>query len=374
MSSATNSPHASLESDLQAQEVLPGAPTVEFALGCPPVSFYSPDLDPKEIDELSCERDWRYFGGNTHKIWIVQTYLRLRAAGYPVRLAQTLPREGVVVVENASRKALVREFGPSNHALIVAIRADHRPQLYADLEVIQNDYFADERRVFVPHWPQPGILPRDSARGTQVRNLSFKGHAGCLHVDFQGERWSSFLREEELDWCMDGVAWHGNWSKYDDCEWPDYRQVDIAISVRENWDDLYLGKPSSKLINAWHAGVPAIVGPDYAFEAERRSDLDFLQVHSLEEAMSAVRRLKTDPALYSAMVANGLKRAEERTAERVTAVWADLLFRVCAEPARARAAQRLRIFDWWWKLSVHRAQRLLPEIRTRRQKRARNQA
>jgi len=335
-----------------------------------PVSFFSPDLDFAEVESLSPDRDWRYFGGNTHRIWIAQTYLRLREAGYPVRLVDTLPAEGVLVVEGSSRRALVRQFTAQNRALIVAVRADHRPQLYADLEVVQNDYYANgQSRFFVSHWPQPGIVPRDAGRGGEVRNVSFKGHAGCLHSDFQDRRWREFLTQQGLGWHFDGVQWHGALSRYDDCAWSDYSQTDVVIAVREDWNDRYLGKPASKLVNAWLAGVPAVVGPDYAFSAQRRSELDFIQVGSLAEAMGAVRRLRGDPALYAAMAANGLQRGRELTPERVTDDWARLLFERGQSLAEARSRERFRVFGWWSKLALHRAQRLLPAIRARRRRR-----
>ena len=340
----------------------------------PPVAFYDPTSDCAEVEALSPDQDWRYFGGNTQRIWVLQTFLRLRDAGYPVRLTNTLPTEGVVVVDAAakSRKRLFKEFTRANRALIVAVRADHRPQLYADLEVVQNDHFVDGRRVcHVPHWPQPGLLPRDTLRESRVERIAFKGHGGCLHDDFKGDAWTEFLDAEGLDWQFDGVHWHGGWSDYEGCEWTDYREVDVVLAVRNDWRAPYLSKPASKLVNAWHAGVPAIVGPDYAFLAERRSKLDFLLVHSLAETREAVRALKNDPALYQAMVENGLQRAKEITPETVTQRWAQVLFEVCPPLALARSQQRLRLPHWWYRVLLHRSQGLRPSIRQRRGSRAR---
>ncbi|MBL4848350.1 MAG: glycosyltransferase family 1 protein [Planctomycetes bacterium] len=317
------------------------------------------------------DEDWRFFGGNTHRIWILQTFLRLRDAGYPVRLTNTLPTSGVVVVGGASRKHLFKDFCSRNRALIVAVRADHRPQLYADLEVVQNDHGADGRSIYVPHWPQPGLIPRDADRGAELKTVSFKGHSGCLHDDFKDGAWGGFLEASGLTWQFDGVEWHGGCSRYEGCEWTDYRTVDAVLAVRNDWHDSYLTKPASKLVNAWHAGVPAIVGPDYAFLAERRSELDFLLVHSLDEAREAVTKLKQDPALYQAMVENGRQRAREITSETVTARWAELLFEVCAPLALARSRQRLRLLHWWSRVLLYRSQHLSRGIRGRRRSRER---
>tara|TARA_R110002072_G_scaffold41537_2_gene116516 strand:- start:827 stop:1051 length:225 start_codon:yes stop_codon:yes gene_type:complete len=69
------------------------------------------------------------------------------------------------------------------------------------------------------------------------------------------------------------------------------------------------------------------------------------------------------------MVSNGLQRAQELTPERVTDHWARLLFGRSQALAEARSQERLRIFGWWSKLAQHRAQRFLPAIRARRQRR-----
>ena len=58
----------------------------------------------------------------------------------------------------------------------------------------------------------------------------------------------------------------------------DYRTLDAVIAVRPFEPHLYFAKPASKLINAWRAGVPALVGPEFASREIRRTDDDFLEV------------------------------------------------------------------------------------------------
>jgi hypothetical protein len=43
-----------------------------------------------------------------------------------------------------------------------------------------------------------------------------------------------------------------------------------------------LAQTAIKLYNCWHAGVPAVLGAESAFRANRRSDLDYLEVQSLD--------------------------------------------------------------------------------------------
>lgn len=108
-------------------------------------------------------------------------------------------------------------------------------------------------------------------------------------------------------------------------DWSDYTEADIVFAVRNATEyDLTL-KPALKLINAWFAGCPAILGPEPGYQALRKSELDYFEVCSPEEAVAAVRRLKDNPALYAAMVQNGYERAKEFTTEQLAERWRDLL-------------------------------------------------
>jgi hypothetical protein len=98
----------------------------------------------------------------------------------------------------------------------------------------------------------------------------------------------------------------------------------------------HTGKPGTKLYNAWLAGVPAVLGPEPAFRELRRHELDYLEVTSVEEALAAIDRLRSDPALYRAMVDHGRERARDFSVEAILDRWTDLLW----ERVPALAAQR----------------------------------
>ena len=68
-------------------------------------------------------------------------------------------------------------------------------------------------------------------------------------------------------------------------------------------------KPASKLVNAWAAGVPAMLGPEPAYRELRSSPLDFLETPAAEAVLDAIDRLRGEPGLYAAMAENGLRRA-----------------------------------------------------------------
>ena len=68
-------------------------------------------------------------------------------------------------------------------------------------------------------------------------------------------------------------------------------------------------KPSTKLVNAWIAGVQALLGPEPGFQDIRQTPLDYFEVKTPVEVLNAIHRLRSQPALYEQMVSNGLKRA-----------------------------------------------------------------
>ena len=114
--------------------------------------------------------------------------------------------------------------------------------------------------------------------------------------------------------------------------WPDYSTVDAVVALRPPDGRSYPGKPATKLYNAWLAGVPAVLGTESAYRAERRSELDYLEAASGAEALAALRELATDPHRFAAMVDNGRSRATAVAPAAVAARWRDLLFETL--PAR----------------------------------------
>ena len=105
----------------------------------------------------------------------------------------------------------------------------------------------------------------------------------------------------------------------------DYGECDVAIAVRDLTESDYFAKPASKLVNAWHAGVPALLGPEPAYQALRTTPLDYIEITSPDDAIRAIVRLKKEPELYHQMVKNGLLRARQFPVDRIAARWRDVL-------------------------------------------------
>lgn len=247
--------------------------------------------------------------------------------GNPIELTDQPPADGIVVFHAKHRRWLASRAGALRGAVLVAIRGDLRSPTIADLEVVQNGFYADGvRRFHIPHWPQPGLLPRDPSRGDAIRRIAYKGFARNLHPGFRGRRWLDFLAARGIEWNYGAAEYSGRSTDRLRLGWHDFQRVDLVLAVRPPAKHMHPSKPATKLFNAWLAGTPALLGAEVAFREQRRSPLDYVEVRNVDEAIAMVDRLAGDPAHYRAMVARCADRAAELTPESWIEAWSDLLF------------------------------------------------
>lgn len=328
------------------------------------VAFYMPELaSPDELDDVDPDRDWHVLGAGRYQT-VAQTYLRLREAGMPVRMATNPPPAGTTVVFAPNLKRFLKECPRRADVTVVCVEAD-RPvaQLpLADVIVRHNGLGADGRRVcFIPNWPQGGLVPRDPSRGTEVRTIAYKGRAENLHPAFTSPAWHEFLEAKGMQYILDleGELRSNHTYAAGAMGWNDYSNVDLLLAVRPGLSDPNGRKPALKLVNTWMAGVPGLLGPEYAYRELRRSDLDYIEVDSLESAREAVTRLSRDRERYAAMVANGRSRSEDFTVEAITRRWQGLLFgQLDGSPPR-RLAVYTRPLLWPVRRAQGRARRFV---------------
>lgn len=191
--------------------------------------------------------------------WTLQTYLRLQATGFPCKLVSSMPEEGIVLTH---RDCLPDNLQPGSRLLIVCLQADRKRHPYAQLHIVQNAQAALKKSVtplwdnyYIPHWFQPGLIPRHPERGDRFENIAFFGKEENLAPELKQPSWNEQLQAL-------GLSWHIVSSD----KWNDYSYVDAVLAVRElNIQATYTSKPATKLYNAWQAGVPAILGCDSAF-------------------------------------------------------------------------------------------------------------
>jgi len=267
--------------------------------------------------------------------WIVLTYCRLRDAGLPVALDNRVADDGIVVFYAGDKRAVRAQLRNGQRALLAAVRSDRHPVGFADCEIVQNASSADGRRALhVPHWPQPGLVPRDPSRGAAIRTVLFPGTPQNLDAGFAAAPWQAFLHAHAIELrCSYGAGAAPSHAPND------YRDVDVLLAVRPAAMGLVRNKPAWKLFNAWLAGVPAILGAESGYRELRESPLDYLEAASPGAALQALQRLIDDPTRYTAMVANGIARGAAFNNAATLARWRELLFDTLA-PRQAELRRR----------------------------------
>jgi hypothetical protein len=313
----------------------------------PPIYFYIPqeDWQDSKMPETA-DSYWSGFGGNITSgvyAWTIQTYLRLKENGFPCELTGTLPTEGIVL---AHRYSIPFHLRPSSKVLIVCLKADKDRHPYAQLHLVLN---SEETKTlsnssYMPHWPQPGLIPRNPERGKRFENIAYFGAEENLAPELKDPLWSEQLNAL-------GLRWH---IVTEPERWHDFSYVDAILAVR-CFEKEYTSKlkPASKMYNSWLAGVPAILGWERAFQAERKSDLDYLEVTSVNEAIEALTRLRDDRELRDRMVENGKVRSSENTVEKLVERWQTFIIDV-AVPAYHRWCEQSS-----WTQQVYLARRYL---------------
>ena len=250
-----------------------------------------------------------------HEAWGVQVPLRLKEAGLPIRLSSVVPESGIVVVH---RDLLPDNFEPDERYFLVVMRGDRLPHPTANFEVVLNPLAAvdagGQRRRYMPMFPQQNLIARDVERGERFETIVYMGAPEQLHPMLRSAEFAEFLRARGIEFRIET----------DPERWHDFSQVDAVIAVRPPGID-ELRKPANKLINAWFAHTPAILGPEAAYRHHRRSEFDYLEVQTLEDAKAAVAALGKDPHLRKVIADSGAARASDFTPEATAERWRALL-------------------------------------------------
>ena len=188
---------------------------------------------------------------------------------------------------------------------------------YAQLNICQNPshFAASPRSVFIPHWPHAAIIPRNPSLGVRVQNIAFYGDSANLASELRTAEWRTGLRELGFNWII----------KLPEA-WTDYSDTDVVVAIRSfDARHVALNKPASKLYNAWLAGVPALLGPESAYRAERRGPNDYIEVSNQQQIVESLLELRQNTELYSRMVETGRRRAEEVQPSVLRRKWLQLI-------------------------------------------------
>jgi hypothetical protein len=276
----------------------------------PAFNFVVPADSDDELDalcRLDPDRDWNRFTGGVF-CWTLLTGLILKQRGLPVLLS----RESRADAINLAHAVQLRRIPPRTDRFVVSLQADYPRIPWAQLHVVQNPaQLGSAAAYWMPHWPQPGLVPRDPSR-RGVRCAAYAGREYWLAGS--PDSWRRALAELGIEFRMmepDG--------------WNDLSGVDILLAIRSFDRKTYRGQPPTKLLNAWHAGIPLVAGNDSAFAAVGRPGEDYLSVTTRDEAIEAIRRLKDDPSFHDRIVTHGRARAAEYTRDRIADRWSEFL-------------------------------------------------
>lgn len=257
--------------------------------------------------------------------WVILTWARLCAADCPF--------ESVLSCKAVDNAVCVFHWDDATPAMgvhrcfaVVAQTDRPRPAL-SDMTVMQNGLTGEtELRRKMPHWPQPGLIPRDPARGDRLETLAYFGSDQYEPHFVKTGAFQEALRQRKVRFVN---RFQGTWH--------DYGHVDAVLAIRDCPPVVLATKPASKLVNAWKAGVPALLGPEPAYRELRVSPLDFLETPSAEAVLDSIDRLQREPGLYRRMAEHGAERAEAFHDGILTERWIGLL-----EEARERNRRETR--------------------------------
>ncbi len=308
-----------------------------------PVNFVCPDeviwpelrnwTGERLDDQVLSDRS----GGILHS-WLLRTYYQLGVVGIKTTVTSALRPDAINLVS-------VRDFGKRQRDLksfVVVPQGDAHHSQMANFRILQNGVRpVDDAAAVIWHWPQPGIIPRDPDRQHRMEQLCYKGRVRNLYKVFRSDEFVEDLKKIgvtfEID-AYDGLRGEHNWN--------DYAHSDAVLAIRNLTIYDMSKKPASKLVNAWFADIPALMGPEPAFRELGTNGEDYLEIRTPQDAIDAITTLKSNPDLYHKIIANGRKRREAYSETALTQMWLDTLNGPIAEtfeawqrkPAWAKAA------------------------------------
>lgn len=263
--------------------------------------------------------------------WILQTWLYLKQLGADVKLTDRFSQDAIHIAHFDTFDKL----GTPSDAFLVGVRGDRSPLRCSEAVVVQSPAVSSGRNThLIGHWPQPGLVARDPERGERIERVGFLGFGVNLESVFQspGFRHALSALGVELVQRLAG-GWH------------DYSDLDLVLAVRGLPKNFLITKPASKLVNAWKAGCPALLGSEPAYRAIGTPGVDYFEVDTPDEVIDTIRRLQADSELYHLVREQGRTRITEHDVEAVTRQWLELLngpvalgFERWRRPLPARAA------------------------------------
>jgi len=304
---------------------------IHFFLTCeetPDESFdsWTPDVSPR-----------KYSSGIGHNM--LELASRLRTKGHSITLGKVVPTDSEVVLffkkHFLLRKDLTLEILriAIRHPVIL-IRSDlhlDSPLIFSpDLEVMPNRSILKGRnQVFVPPFPQRGLICRDKWNGNRIKNLEIKCNP---------ENIPDYLRllVEEVNSLYPTITVNVDSPKSadgSDNNWNDFSNVDLSLIIRlvgQN-SESNARKPPTRLINAWVAGTIPVVDPLPAYTELISDGIDGFIVDNPKQVAAVVKKLVENPDYCEEVFDNCRRRGEDYDVTEIVENWEQLVKTVSNE-------------------------------------------
>jgi hypothetical protein len=317
----------------------------------PIIRFYVPDSNVPPFDKFTTWVD--EYGlpsqeNNTLQNWNFQTWYHLSRAGFDCTRTSDLPSDGILL---STWVPDLKQLWNRPDVFVVGIAADGEAWPSAQMTVVQNPQMHDVSKghYFIPHWPQPGIIPRNDKRGDQIENLHYFGVPGNLANEFHEREFAEALLRET------GVRF----SFMPPEQWHNFSETDLVLAVRGLDASEFKEKPATKLYNAWIAGVPAICGRESSMVQSCNTSYDASFCRSVSDVIEFVGKLKQQPELYRILATCSRQRGDEFCVSATTKRWEKFLLEAALPSYREWQKQPLN------KRRIWLAQRRVSSLRQR---------
>lgn len=266
--------------------------------------------DPDSVTDLSGIHPVRW--GPGENIWIISSYLRLKQHGLNVKIVDRLVPDAI----NVCYLDHLIQQGGSERAFVVVAQGDRCYRRWGEFTLAQSPEMARRKdSCLIDMWPQPGLTPRNPARGTMIRRMGYTGCPGNLARRFRTDECRARLEKlgVELVFRDEPEQWH------------DFGDLDLHLAVRDAPWAWLRGKPSTKLIHSWLTQCPAVLGPEPSYQYWGEDGADYFEVDQVDDLVRVVQKLQDDPALYQSVQERGHLNVIGHDEEGVCRQWAAAL-------------------------------------------------
>jgi len=222
-------------------------------------------------------------------VWSLRTFLELKRVNYPnLSVSHDFKPEAINIGHVNTLTQLIKVLKKPFNGIIVSCDADRSPFPFADINVKQAP---SKSGIFIYHWPEIGIIPRNKNRGLKIEKAAYFG------VPRKREALIHDVLEREL--AKLGVEY----IIINKGKWHDYSEIDLSIALRSDWRFRGYRKPGSKLYNSIIAGIPFIGTPEPSYLEYQKPGHSWLEAKKVSEVVAHVQRLKNNETHYAQLIA-----------------------------------------------------------------------